>query len=382
MNILWFGPTTYALPIEDHTILNKIRYISQHFSLHIVALHPLFWPKIVTYQKTQFYLLPKIPQITNILQIIFSPVLILLIIKHRISLLVSQGIIFHGIISIIVKKILSILGIKLKVLIDVHGEWEKTPFLYRGKKPSHFVLNCIRRIGSYVLNNGDAIRVVNKALYKKIASVTSKPIHILPMYTNLEFFLKEPTTQKLGFGQNKQVLFAGGLYYIKGVQYLIQAMSEIIKQIDNLSLIIAGEGPLKNELQLLTKKFEIQDSVHFIGHVSKKILKDLYYSSSVVVLPSLSEGLPRVILEAMACARPVIATDVGGISELIKDGENGFLVPPADYMALKQKIDSLFTDMRLSKELGENGRNFILENFRGKKLLEGYVELYKKILRD
>ena len=295
-------------------------------------------------------------------------------------MLVSQGIILHGLISIIAKKILSIFGINLKVLIDVHGEWEKTPFLYRGKKHSRLVSNYIRCIGNRVLNGGDAVRVVNKALYRKIASITRKPIYMLPIYPNIEFFLEEPASSKHRLDQKNLILFAGGLYYIKGVQYLIQAISEVVKERNDIKLFIAGEGPYKKELQLLTKKYGLQETVQFIGHLSKRSLKDLYYSSSVVVLPSLSEGLPRVIIEAMACAKPVIATSVGGVQEIVKDGENGFLVPPDDPAALQSKIAFLLAHPEFSKKLGKNGRQLVIKNFSGKNLLKGYIELYKKVL--
>ena len=383
MSVLWFGPTTYTLPIRDSSVLNKIRYISQNFSLYILALYPRFQVKIATYQKTHFYLLPKIPMINSIIQLIVSPIiLIFLLIKHRIDLISSQGVTVYGLISIIIKKILSIFGISVKVLIDIHGDWEKTPFLYRGKDPSDFGSDFIKRIGHFVLNNGDAIRVVNRVLCEKAASMTRKPIYVLPIYLDTDFFLKEPLSSEQEPTQKKLILFAGGLYYLKGIQYLIQAMSMIVEQRNDIELVIAGKGPYRKELQLLTRKYNLQDSVRFVGHVSKRFLKNLFYSSSVVVLPSLSEGLPRVIIEAMACARAVIATDVGGIRELIKEGENGLLVPPADSAALQSKIVFLLTHPEISQKLGENGRNFVIRNFNGKNLLKGYVELYKNALRD
>lgn len=380
MSVLWFGPTIYTLPIKDSSVLNKIRYFSKHLSLYILALTPQFRPKFTTYQKTRFYLLPKIPLITYIIQIVVFPIILtILVIKYRIKLLSSQGVIVHGLISIIVKKILSMLEINMKVLIDIHGEWEKTPFLYRGKDPSGFGSKFIKRVGNYVLTNADAIRVNSKYLHKKVTSITSKPLYILPMYIDTEFFLEIPAHGQIS--KKNLILFAGGLYYLKGVQYLILAMTEIVKSIKNVKLVIAGEGPYKRKLFELIKKKKLHNSVHFTGHISRAHLRELIYGCSVVVLPSLSEGLGRILIEAMTCQKPVIASKVGGIPEIVKNNYNGLLVPPADSTALQSKIIFLLTHPEISEKLGKNGRKFVIKNFSEKFLLKRYVEVYKKVLR-
>ena len=141
---------------------------------------------------------------------------------------------------------------------------------------------------------------------------------------------------------NKQIVSIARLVPIKGISYLMRAMARV----KDGSLVIIGDGPERNELELLSRSLELGDRVFFAGWVSdrSKILDHLK-QAAVFVLPSLSEGRPRVLIEAMACGLPVVATNVGGVSEIVVEGVNGLLVPPRDEMALAKAIEYVFNDV-------------------------------------
>ena len=116
---------------------------------------------------------------------------------------------------------------------------------------------------------------------------------------------------------------------------------------------MVGAGPLRGELEALAKDLKINSAVSFSGWLPKSELPGVYRLADVFVLPSADEGMPNVVLEAMASGLPVIATKISGNEELVKDGENGYLVPSGDARALADKLEFLINNKNLSGELGK-----------------------------
>lgn len=149
---------------------------------------------------------------------------------------------------------------------------------------------------------------------------------------------------------------------LKGVDYLIKAIPDILKKFPLAEFVLIGDGPTRKELEVLINNLGVRQNVILTGWLDqKKIAKELN-QSSIFVMPSLSEGLCLVILEAMACGLAVVATNVGGIIDLIKHRETGLLVPPANPQAIVKAIDLLLTDDKLRKRLTANALYFI-KNF-------------------
>ena len=152
-------------------------------------------------------------------------------------------------------------------------------------------------------------------------------------------------------GSRRVVLFVGRLAEKKGIKYLIEAM----KHIDNAVLVIAGKGPLLDELKEQVSTEGLNDIVKFIGAKTHAELRTIYASADVVAVPSITaedndkEGLPLVVLEAMASGTPVVGTRSGGIKEVIKDKENGLIVPEKNSAELANKIQMLLDDEQLRK---------------------------------
>jgi glycosyltransferase involved in cell wall biosynthesis len=123
-----------------------------------------------------------------------------------------------------------------------------------------------------------------------------------------------------------------------------------------VELELVGSGPDEASLRALAGELGIAAQVHFAGWVAREAIVSHYQQADVFVLPSLDEGMPNVVLEAIACARPIVATDLPGNRELVHTGENGFLVPRADSAALTAALDRLITDAALRRHMGAASR--------------------------
>jgi glycosyltransferase involved in cell wall biosynthesis len=144
------------------------------------------------------------------------------------------------------------------------------------------------------------------------------------------------------------------LSHEKGINYLIEAASMIPDVKARMRFVIVGDGKCLQELKALSSSKGLNEVIHFAGfHPSTY---EFMKSFDIFALPSLSEGLSSAILEAMAASLPIVATQVGGIPELVTDGENGLLVAPADPAALAQAIRQLADDPEESERMGKRGR--------------------------
>lgn len=165
----------------------------------------------------------------------------------------------------------------------------------------------------------------------------------------------------------------------KGHEYAIKAMPGVIKEFPGAHLVIIGDGPLKENLQRMSEELGVDEHVSFLGYQVQ--VESLEADFDVFVLPSVSEGLGLALLEAMALGKPVVASEVGGIPEVVKNGISGLLVPPADEKALAQAIVSILSSKQRAYSLGEAARKAVYEKFSARVMVERTMEIYDKILR-
>jgi glycosyltransferase involved in cell wall biosynthesis len=162
-------------------------------------------------------------------------------------------------------------------------------------------------------------------------------------------------------GSEPRLLCIGRLIPIKGHIVLLRAFAEARKQVPGLRLDIAGRGPLEPALRAMARELGVADAVRFLGHVSP--IQAAIERAAVVVVPSLGEGFGMVALEAMERARPVVAAAIGGLGELVRDGETGVLVPPGEADPLRDAILRVAGDLELARRMGEAGRRRALSRF-------------------
>ena len=170
------------------------------------------------------------------------------------------------------------------------------------------------------------------------------------------------------------------LSHEKGLSYLVKAAAMIPNVHSHLLFLIAGEGKCRKELEDEVRKRGLQPCFQFLGFQNRTI--GLLQSFDIFVLPSLSEGLSSAILTAMATSLPVVATDVGGIPELIRNGEDGLLVPPADSEALARAIEFLATNPEERFRMGQAGRKLMEERFTLQRKILETEELCASFLRE
>ncbi|GBC71881.1 N-acetyl-alpha-D-glucosaminyl L-malate synthase [Candidatus Calditenuaceae archaeon HR02] len=174
------------------------------------------------------------------------------------------------------------------------------------------------------------------------------------------------------------VLFVGRLERVKGVETLLYALGELKKAgRGDVVLCLVGEGGLRGHLERLSKELGVNGNVVFTGHVDD--VARYLERSWVFVLPSLYEPFGMAAAEASAAGRPVIASSVGGLREVVKEGGTGYLFRPGDYRELSRLLMRVLDDAELRRRLGERGREYAKE-FSSKRIAERYTELYLSIL--
>lgn len=171
----------------------------------------------------------------------------------------------------------------------------------------------------------------------------------------------------------------GNLYPVKGHIYFIRAAALILKDYPNAAFVIAGRGQLLDELKNEAHNLGIEEHIHFLGF--REDIPSLLQSFDIFVLPSLSEGLPLSILEAMAAKTPVISTNVGGIPEVIKEEETGLLVDPKDPEALSQKLHILLSNNQLKQDLITNAFNKVTKLYSTNRMIYSYTKIYENLLK-
>lgn len=236
----------------------------------------------------------------------------------------------------------------LKVLAVLFAQYNST-----------LIKNIIKKTPTLVNGNGlRRLYDVNNPKIKEIRTST--------------FQEKEIVSNKKIFGKNSvNILYVGYLRHEKGVLYLLEALRYLININENIYLTIVGTGEMENELITLTNELDLQKHVDFKGFIpiGEKLFKE-YEKHDIFILPSISEGTPRVLLEAMSKGLAIVATNVGGIPFTIKNGYNGLLVNPKNSIEIKDAIQTLIENHELRERLRENSIQFAKENTIEKHILE------------
>jgi len=270
------------------------------------------------------------------------------------------------------------IGAKLKglynkpfVLTAHGGDVYKTPF-----KNSWY--NALAR---YILREADQVITVSRFNAKILLSLGVSPckLHVVPNGYNERLFKPMPMDvmrKRLGLPVSKKILLSvGNLVYVKGHIYLVEAMRFVLKERNDVILIIVGSGPLRENLERRVKKLGLNDKIMFVGGRPHEEIPLWMNACDMLILPSLCEGFPTVIPEAMACGKPVVASNVGGIPEILSSNELGILVPPKDPKSLAWAIIKAVNT--------KWNRDVILhysKKYSWSKLVKSILQVYQRIL--
>jgi glycosyltransferase involved in cell wall biosynthesis len=191
-----------------------------------------------------------------------------------------------------------------------------------------------------------------------------------------EFFRKYQIKKKLS-DREPIIGYVGRLTHEKGVEKLVDAFPHVIAKLPAARLIIVGDGPLRREIETKIFKYGMEKFISITGWLDNV---ELYLNEmKLLVLPSFTEGLPNILLEAMACGTPVLATPVGAIQDIIKNGETGFLLKSNDPMHIAERIIELLNNPELLEEVSIKAYNYVRENFSFEKTLDAWRKILSEL---
>jgi glycosyltransferase involved in cell wall biosynthesis len=231
----------------------------------------------------------------------------------------------------------------------------------------------------------DRIIAVSDSLKKNMVEnqgLAASKIEVIHNGVDYERWQEKPPSPRsqLGLSESDFVVVAvGRLVDWKGHDVLINAAAELRSSRPDIRIAIAGEGPMRPRLERLIRAGGLEQSVSLLGHVAD--VRALLAAADLFVLPSLNEPFGIVLLEAMAAGLPVIATNAGGVPEIITDDQNGVLLPPAEAAVLSREISALAADAPRRRRLGDCARITVKERFALEDIIERTEEVYKTCLR-
>jgi glycosyltransferase involved in cell wall biosynthesis len=236
----------------------------------------------------------------------------------------------------------------------------------------------------WALKTSDQVVAISSATAREIAELGHKSVWVIPYAVGFAAAPGAlPARRSRGADEPFVVLFVGNLIERKGVSYLIDAVHRLSRRVPVRLLILGkGEGLERSRLEQQVKTLGLEDRVEMPGRVPEPELHRAFGRAQVLVLPSIvdargdTEGLGVVLLEAMSYRLPVIASNVGGITDIVEDGKTGLLVPPADPAALAGALERLATDAPLAAQLAEDGRQYVREHFSWPAILEEWQVCY------
>jgi glycosyltransferase involved in cell wall biosynthesis len=235
------------------------------------------------------------------------------------------------------------------VLVDVHGDWRTSTRLY-GSPFRRALSPLADRISLRALRRADAIRTVSDYTTTLVREVGLEPADVFPAFMDLDPFLGEP----LPLPERPIALFVGVLELYKNVDGLAEAWRLAAPHVPTATLRIVGEGSRAAVVERLVA--ELPEQTGWTPALATDEVAAAMDAATVLVLPSRSEGMGRVLVEALCRGRPVVGARVGGIRDLVRDGENGLLVEPGDPAALADALVRVLSDSELAERLAAGAR--------------------------
>jgi len=232
-----------------------------------------------------------------------------------------------------------------------------------------------------ILNNANSVITVSQANKDFILSLGIKESKISVIINGFDEntfkkINKNVAREKLNIGtENKILLSVGMLIHRKGFNFLIEAMRELVKIHPQAHLYIIGEGEMHNDLSKMISNFSLQENITLLGFLFHEKINLWMNACDLFVLASLHEGLPTVVLEALACGKPVVSTTIGGVPEIVRNNENGLLVAPSNSNALYNALLIGLNTRWDEAEIEQYGKNFTV-----RKNVKELIKIYKLLL--
>jgi glycosyltransferase involved in cell wall biosynthesis len=265
------------------------------------------------------------------------------------------------------------------VVVESHGDFEVSVFLHRRIYLHRLHRLAMHHVAQFAIKNADFLRAVSNSTEQQLRQLApNKSIFQFRTWTDIDKFLR--VGAKKSDHPRRDILFAGVLIPRKGIHHLLGAFALIAHDFPSARLVILGCELNKfyaAKLKALCKEYNLDGRVKFLGEVSQSELATRMDRALIFVLPTYSEGLPRVVFEAMAAGLPVIATAVSGIPEIVQDCITGFLIPPGDEKALAERLRWVLENPKEALVIGSRARAFVRRRLSTRAYVQGYKKIFE-----
>ena len=358
-NVLFIAPTTYQLPLTEN-LKKKFITLSEVCNVSVLAFANSKTFLNETYGN--FYLNKKIKnRLINYFRII------------QISIFTTHKIIKKENIDIVcfqdpVSSFFSILFLKVrraevKIVVETHGDFIETLSLEKNLVLPRLYKKLFYTMAKYSIGKSNIIRAVSSSTEQQVLDIdSSKSVVRFPAWIDFKDFqnIEPKPLSKDKFN----ILFIGSVTDRKKPHMIIEAIQRINDKSYHLSIV----GPAPNEkyfkeLKDLIDKSDLQNQVSLIGPVDRESVKDYYSTSNLMILPSISEGLARVIFESQVAMCPVLVTDAPGMSDIVIDGQTGYVFESNNLDSLSLKIEYIKNNYDEASLVAKNAKGFILSNY-------------------
>ncbi|MCY3781297.1 MAG: glycosyltransferase family 4 protein [Chloroflexi bacterium] len=379
--VCWVSSARYSEPLNA-VDARKWRLLAElrEYDIRVIGFSTSLRPRNF-HEGAHFYLLPQPPTspLRYLCVFALAPLLLtVLLLRYRGRIIVAQSP-FEGVIGAAARQFVSVAGLRPRLIIENHNNFEEDLFLQRKVPLEGLYRRLMLAAARYAFRRADALRVIS-------TSTSERARHFAPKLPQVRFMtfsdtaVFRRTARRIPIEEALDIVYAGVLIPRKGVHHLLNAFAQLDEPGAQLHLVGKAENSdYAAGLRGQAEELGIADRVRFCGAVSQAELARYFASARVMVLPSLSEGLGRVVVEAMLVGAPVIGSRVGGIPDLIRHGENGLLVEAGDVDDLAAALKQIYrADV---KAMGEKAREFAKDYFSPEKYVDGYRQLLE-LARD
>ncbi len=379
VRVCFIGGAEYDQPL-DPTSEKKFRAL--------VSLAEIF---VVSYGKRRrfhrftqcahFVLLPRLPGMVlrqALLWAVWGPVALSWALRRGEVVLIAQSP-YEGALAATVKGAAAVLGRRVVLIVESHGDFEETLFIERQVPLAGLVRAIMRVQAGFALRAADLLRAVSTSTRDQLARwAPGRRIVVFPAWTDIDVFLeagKAESDRAAG-----EILYAGIISPRKGLHHLVRGFAAAAAVVPAARLVLVGRPVNPGYAAFLRRTSEalgVGDRIAFLPEEPQARLAQRMGRAAALVLPSVSEGLGRVLVEAMAAGTPVIGSRVGGIVDLVEDGVTGLLCPPGDAEALGRSILWILEHAEEARDMGRRARTFATEYFSLQRYVDGYARLFE-----
>ncbi len=378
LGFCWIGGARYSQPLNS-TVRKKWQALcSLGIEICVISFSADVHARRFK-EYANFYLLPNIPiaQLRYLIYYAVVPFIALwLILRRNIQVLIAQDPYF-GVAAAQAKQVARIFGRRVALIIETRGDFEEALFSYRTIHWQRIYRWLMRRMLRYSMRHADALRSISVATHNQLQRLAPHtPIVQFMSWTDADEFML--ATRPVPIARSQDVVFAGTLAPVKGVHVLIDAFARVMKTFAEAHLWLVGSSDNTSYIRQINLQIDslgLDRHVTWVGHVTQAELASIMARARVLALPSYSEGLGKVLVEAMMCGTPVIGSQVGGIPDVIQDSINGYLVPPGDIDALADRLMMVLGDQKI-EEMSVRARAFATRYFSRETYLKSYSHLF------